>query len=331
MKIPHQDFARIYSWNPMRMNQFAYEGEGSGTSTPSAPAGTAPPASSPEPGGGSTPSSDIPSETPSSGVDAFAGFDNDDLDFLDLGDGVTETNPGATPPPEPQPVATPDPKAPPVAEPPAAKTVPEVAPVAATSPSAPRSAREELDQAVGDFKGNFKELSEWASTELFALTKEETDALETDAVTMIPKLMGRCYTQAIMAASNIMRNFTPRMIAEGFAQQQQVTARSSEAKNQFYSAFPELNEAAHGQAFNQWAKMFRQMNPKASRAEAIEFVGNALLSQFKIARGGVKAPGATPGKVPPFQPARPGARQVAQASVDDPYAGMDQDFNDSSE
>lgn len=326
------NYARIYSWNPLRQNMVCFspeDGSGSsGTSTPSAPAGTAPPASSSEPGGGSPPSSETSSETPSSGADAFAGFENDDLDFLDLGDDVTGTDPGATPPPEPAVTPAPDPKAPPVAEPPAAVSDPKPAIPPATTPSAPRSAREELDQAVGDFKGNFKELSEWASTELFSLTKEETDALETDAVTMIPKLMGRCYTQAIMAASNIMRNFTPRMIAEGFAQQQQVTARSSEAKNQFYTAFPELNEAEHGAQFNQWAKMFRQMNPKASRTEAIEFVGNALLSQFKIARGGVKAPG-TPGKVPPFQPARPGARQVAQVPVNDPYAGMDQDFNDS--
>ena len=335
------NYGRIYSWNPLRQNMicFSPEGEsggGGGSSSASSGGSSAPaggssaPSGTPSDGGSSSGSSGAPTgaeadASPSLASDPFEGFGDDD--FLDLGDSPTGDDPGEGTQEEPV-VPAPAGEVPP-ATPPAAKPPVEAAPPS-QSPSAPRTARDEMQQAVNDFKGNFNELSNWAAQELFSLSPEESDALDTDVRSAIPKLMGRVYTQAIMAATNIALNFTPRMISEGFASQSAATARSNEAKNAFYKEYPELNEATHGAAFNQWAKMFRQMNPKASRADAIKFVGNALLTQFGIQRA-VKAPpqGGVP-RTPPFQPARPGGRQPTSSQVvDDPYAGLDQDFMDS--
>lgn len=328
------NFARIYSWNPLRMNQFAYQGE-TGSSVPA----SAPSSSGAPSGGTPAPSGGPPAEVGSGGSsgtppgagdvleDPFAGFDGD-LDEIDLGDG-TGTDPG----PEPDaPAVVPAAPVVPPAAPAAPPVVPAPAPAASvTSASAPpQSAREQLSSALDGFKNNQKELNEWATRELFSLSQEETDALETDAVTMIPKLMARTYQQALMASMNMMKQFVPMMISEGVVEQGAKTAKGNEAKAEFYAAFPNLNEKDHGEAFNQWAKMYRQMNPKASRADAIKFVGNALLTQFNL--HGAPAPGAVPGVVArpvPFQPARPGGRPVAQVPVDDPYSGLDQDFMDS--
>lgn len=324
---------QIRSWNPFRLNMMCYAPEGV---VSSAPAGGD--SSTASPAGGSTseaaPGGDSSSSSSDSFENSFSGLDGDfdPLDSIDLGDSATGTDPGAAPS-EPGAQVVPPVAAkvePPAQQVPAAPAAqqPVVEPAPAQAPSAPRSAREELDAAVNDMKGGFKELVEWATPELFSLTKEEIESLDTNAVEMIPKLMSRTYTQALLASLNMMRNFVPRMITEGFAQQTTSAAKANDAKSAFYKAWPELNEKDHDQAMNTVAKVFRQMNPKASREEAIKFVGAAVLAQFGLSRGTPKA-SAAPARPAPFQPARPGGRQVAQTPVDNPWDGLDADIDDS--
>lgn len=316
--------------------------QGTGTPSPGGGPGT-PPASSgsPEPSPGPSPApSPAPSGSPSAApaapgtdssaaaVDAFAGLDGDfdDLDAIIVSD-APPTDGGA-----PQAVgadpAKPAPKAAPGAQPPAppaAQPSPEPASVApaATSPASPGA---RLNEAVEGFKSNSDAMSGWAAENLFRLSDEDAAALATNAEQVIPRLMGKVYAQALVAAGNLMRNFVPQMIQHDVGQINTRASRAKEAINAFYTAHSDLNEKDHGATVAKWAKSFRAANPKASREEAIKFVGNAVRLEH-----GLSAPQAAPQTTQPraaFAPARPGGRVPPPPQTPDPFAGLDHDFDE---
>lgn len=292
--------------------------------------GGAPPA----PDSGSSPSSSAPAEqTPSPGgsdnsppagfaaEDPFAGMD-DDFDSIDLG-AATEPNPGSpgtTPPVVPPP--TPAPGALPAA-------VAEVVPPAAVVPpvgNEPSPSRSPLDETIDGFKANKEALVPWAAQNLFKLSDKDTEALEANAAEFIPQLMGRLYVDTLAAAGNLIRNFVPQMIAQQVEQSSGAKARAAEAANEFYTSNPHLNAKDHDEVVNKWAKAYRAANPKASRKEAIAYVGRAVSFELGINPGSPPAAKAPPAS--PFAPARPGGRPPTTTQVlDDPYAGLDQDFD----
>jgi hypothetical protein len=250
---------------------------------------------------------------------------DDDLDFVDLGLSGAPTETPSGEPAAPQAGAVPgEPK--PAAPAPAAQPQAAAPPTAAPAPdgnvsSAPRSP---LETAIEGFQKNHKEMSEWASQNLFTLSKEEAEALETDAVAQIPKLMGRVFSQSLQAMGNLIQNFVPQMVNQGVQQQQRVSARAAEALSEFYQANSHLSADKHGASVDKWARAFRAANPKASRADAILFVGRAVSAEFGLAPGQVapRKPAA------PFAPARPGGRApVAQSGERDPYAGMEDEYD----
>ena len=240
---------------------------------------------------------------------------------LGLGD-ATGTDPGASPPPQVVAPTAPQPQAAP------AQPVPPQAGGAAQPPaptgneaSTPRSS---LDEALEGFKQNSEQLAQWASTELFKLSPKEVEALNSDAVNVIPALMGRAYAQALTGALNMIRNFVPNMITEQVSQHVTRTTKSQEALNEFYSAHPHLNPKEHGALVDKWVKTFRTANPKASRQDAIKFVGTAVATELGLAPPQAQVP---VGRQVPFAPARPGVRMPTVPQADDPYAGMDVDFD----
>ncbi len=101
-------------------------------------------------------------------------------------------------------------------------------------------------------------------------------------------------------------------------------AKAEEALGEFYSANPHLNAKDHGATVDRWAKAFRAANPKASRQEAIAYVGRAVSFEHNLVPGAPAAPKAAA----PFAPARPGGRQPTQIAEVDPFAGLDQDFDE---
>jgi hypothetical protein len=185
----------------------------------------------------------------------------------------------------------------------------------------------QLDFALEGFKTNYNELSTWASQNLFALTKEDAEALETNAVQVIPQLMGRVYTSALQAATNLIKNFVPEMVNSGVLGQQQRAAKAAEALGAFYQANPHLNANQHGAAVEKWARFFRGANPQASRQEAIAFVGRAVSAEFSLAPGAGN--GAQLRRPAPFAPAHPGARvnPGSRTEPHDPYAGMEDEYD----
>jgi hypothetical protein len=294
----------------------------SGGTESSAPGGSPAPQAVPEGGVPGSPSSSDAGDADNDFDSAFGGMD-DDLDSIEIGEEPsTGTVPGATPAPVPG--ATPPERAPAAATPPVSPQQP--APTATTPPvpSAPQSKREELNEAITGFKTGFDDLAKWATTELFTLPQETLDALATDAASVIPNLMAQTYTRSIMASLNFIKTYVPDMIAQEHARLGAAEKRTSEAANEFYSSWPDLNPKDHGAAMAQTAKVFRQLNPQATRKEAIDFVGRHLMTQFGITP---TAQGAAPRRALPFQPARPGGHTPPVTPPKDPYAGLDQDFD----
>lgn len=294
----------------------------------SAPAESAPP-------GGSPPAEAAPSPA-EGGHDPFDGMESNDYDAIDLGpaEGETGDEPGLVPP-TPAPAGEEGtPPAPATAAPPAAPQEPPVKPappVAAPAGDVPQPPRTQLDLAAEGLKtaANQTALADWAAGNLFKLSDEDAATLDTNAVDIIPKLMGRVYTRAMESAVNLIKNIVPEMVNSGVSAQQTAAKRASEALNEFYQANPHLSADQHGAAVDKWARSFRATNPQATRAEAITFVGKAVSAEFGIwpQTNGTGAPAAVR-RAAPFAPARQGGRAPTPAKgPHDPYAGMEDDLD----
>jgi|SRR6516162_1465590 hypothetical protein len=306
----------------------ADEGSG-GAAAPAAPAEAAPA----ETGGVSGAPTEVPSTDDSH--DAFDGFESNDYDSVELGPAETPTGdePGVVPP-TPAPAAPEgEPKAPATAAPPAAPQAPPApptAPAAAPTENVPQPPRSQLETTMEGLRtaANQTALADWAAGNLFKLSEEDVATLDNNAGDIIPKLMGRVYTRAMESAVNLIKNLVPEMVNSGISTQQARTQRASEALNEFYQANPHLSADQHGAAVDRWARSFRAMNPNASRADAIAFVGKAVSAEFGIwpQTNGSGAPAGR--KPPPFAPARQGGRApTAARGPHDPYAGMEDDLD----
>jgi len=280
-----------------------------------APAPTSPPG---EAGAGaeSTPQqipSSIQEDTsaPSTGQE-FEGME-DDFDSIDLGLPPTDDGSGGRQAPQAPTAQQPATVAPAAPQ--------QAAPQGQQAGNVSSAQRSQLDTALEGFKSNYADLATWASQNLFALSKEDAEGLETNPVEMIPKLMGRIYVSSLQAATNLIKNFVPEMVQSGVGTQQQRAAKAADALNEFYASNPHLNAQTHGAAVDKWARAFRAANPQASRSEAIAFVGRAVSAEFGSA-------GMPAQRAAPFAPARPGATapRVPQGAHD-PYAGMEDDLD----
>lgn len=166
----------------------------------------------------------------------------------------------------------------------------------------------------------------------FALSKEEKDALEVDAVAAIPKLLARVYFDAVTASLNNLATHVPRMV-------QSVTSElntTNAAENTFFSKFPGIdrNNAEHQRTVNMAANIFRQNNPNASLEQAVDAVGkmaSVLLNIQAPSNGANGQPRAARSAPRPFAPASGNARtiaaQPANAPKANPFDGLGVDFD----
>lgn len=174
-----------------------------------------------------------------------------------------------------------------------------------------------------------KTIRNWLSQNLYALSEEERNALDTDAVGAIPGLLSRVHLESAKNTMSLIQSLVPKMVQEGVQNALQGQKKAGEAMSEFFAAWPGLNQREHGQLVDQFAKMFRSANPKASRQDAIKFVGAAIHAHLGLMPQQRQANGTQPARAQPFAPARPGARPPAAQVVDaDPWAGLDQNYDD---
>lgn len=257
------------------------------------------------------------------GSDDFSGFDSAGDDF----ESVEIVEAGASPSPEPAAPAKPQaPVAPPAPAPAAAPVVQPAAqvPAAAPVPKEQASPPSELDTLVQSVDANQPALVDWLAKNAFALTKEEAEAFELDAVGNVPKLMARVAVNNMKSTMNTIKSIVPQMIAAEVAKITSTQSKAKEAIGEFYSANPHLNEKDHGSLVTKWANAYRLANPQASRKEAIEYVGKAVSFEAGVVPGQAPAPRAVP-----FAPARPGAKQPTVTNAEpNPFELLGGDFDD---
>lgn len=277
--------------------------------TPSSPVGSAAPSSEPRPG-----SAQPPVSTPSEGglrddnELASDSFDSDS--FFGSVDGDQDVLPA------PSPVAAAPTSAVPVAVAPLVPEAPPQAPqVPGQTPPAPPAAGPTPDSrlSVGDPRAladalvaqRDEALAHLANT-TFKLAPEEIEALETNAVGEIPKLMARAVYQAQVNMLHSMANIVPAMLQQFVG----VTRAQNAAQGEFYKRWPQIAHAQHGEMVDRFARSYRAANPTMSRAQMIEDVGAMVMQAAKIAPGAPGSPMApVGGKGPqpsPFVPASAG-------------------------
>jgi hypothetical protein len=323
---------------------FSPDDGGGASPSPPAPASPAPDtaAGTPSP---SSPDTKVSGETAnevSQPVDfgesgSFEAFNSqDDLDEIVLptdtgpreGDGG-EAKPAPAAGKEKEPAkaaAAPSPQPQPEAKPP---------PPASPAESLPLSTPDQILQGL-EAEGAAAPLLDWLAGNVYKLSDAERQALDTDAVGAIPRIMSRVHLEATKNTLKLLSSLVPQMIESGVRNITQSQQKGQEALNEFFSAWPSIARE-HTPLVDQYAKAYRQMNPKASRKDAIAFVGSAISAQLGLPapQPGVQpgsngaAPPARRAAAPPFAPARPGARQISTAVVpDSPWMGLGEDHEE---
>ena len=193
----------------------------------------------------------------------------------------------------------------------------------------------ELAQQLGRNKDT---MIEALATQKFQLSPAEREALEVDAVGVLPKIMARVYFEATVNGLQQLANMVPRMV-EHVANER---LAENSAETDFHTEWPNIdrNNPVHMKTVAQLAASYRQMNPNASQQDAVKFVGMAAtnflglqMPQRNAAEGQRSGNGAIRRPNPAFAPATGGRAQppagTPTGSPGDAFAGLGLQFDDS--
>lgn len=261
--------------------------------------------------------------------------DKDDDDDLLEAPVSTPPEPEVTPP-APAPVEPPAPAEPPAVETPPVEPVvppvepppsPEVQPTpvapeppATTEPSAESIAKADLEA---------RDAMQTKISEHYKMTEAESLQLLSDPGNFLPKYQARMWTDMWFAMQTMVSNSMPSLIQSNLREVEE----QKTYVNEFFQAWPKLNQKDHGKTVSQVSRVYSQVNPNATEEEVTKFVGMQVMLHHGIAPDLVPVdtpPGAppipvvpTPPATPPYQPAAVNAAPAAQQSdSDNVYASM---------
>lgn len=325
------------------------DGGGSAGSSPPSSSGSSSPAPSPS-GASSVPDSatvapgteprpTMPGEsraphTPSSGGDSSDVMDFDSIfgdgsDNAGAPEGDAKAKPSAQAAP-PAVEASVPPPVPPQAQP---QATPAPSPQAATSqppPSAQAEGAASLDPAnpaaiAQALRDNEQAAIDHIAQTMFQLSREDVEALETNAVDVIPKLLARAVVRSQQMFLESMSRSVPAMMGR----QVEALRRNAAGQNKFMARWPQLRE--HSELVNRLAITYRQMNPRASLDQMVEELGPIALMTAKLPLqppgqpqnpvaqpGPAAANGVRPPQPSPFVPAMGGPGQSPNVGAEVP-------------
>lgn len=293
-------------------------GGGDQPSAGSSSSASSTPSASPSPAPASSPSESTP--TPSSGSGDSGPSADSGIDFDVFFGGVEP--PESAPPATPQPAPVESQPAPaPAAQPAPAQPAPAAAPQpGAPSPSGgpPESAPAPLDPTdpvslLRGLRENETPMIEHIAKNMFAITPQEMEELETNVGEAIPKLLGKVFVKAQAAMLHQLQNVVPAMMQR----QTQVMQRNAANQAKFYARWPQLKADQHGEIVQRLAVQYRQQNPTATFDQMVEQLGPYVMMAAGIQPGAPTAP--QPSKPQPFVPATPGATAVAPPTPVDEF------------
>lgn len=204
----------------------------------------------------------------------------------------SEPAPPAAEPPKVE--ATPKaPEPPPAVEPPVAAPEPAKAPEPATEPTPPAAPPPPVDYAALR-AAEFERLEK-----AYALPADQATALLTEPETVLPKLAAKLHQEVMANVLAMVQAQLPQAVDSITT----AKVRESEAKTEFYSAWPELR--GYEQQVLAAGAMFRQINPSAPKETAIQAIGQLAMQALGLSRSAPQAQPTTPPapQATPFTPA----------------------------
>lgn len=297
---------------------------------PSAEPAPTPSAPSPSPGGPEPSSSPQPSPGPAEGeqkdftLPHWTGDEDLDSDSVVV-PGEPQRAPQQQPPPQQQqPQAPQAPQAPqppqqqqPVQQQQPAPGVQDRPPLDPTNPAeVAQMLIQNRDAAVQALAGD-----------MYALTPEQVEGLDTNATAMVPELLAQVHVNSVTAALNRMAEMMPYMMQRHMV----AVNRNSENASAFYEANKHLdrNNPQIAQAVASMARVYRAQNPQATKPDMIKAVGLLVSQQLGIAAQ-PQAPVVQQQPVAGFVPAATGGGggQPPPQPAPDPWAGMAGDYDE---
>lgn len=196
------------------------------------------------------------------------------------------------------------------------------APVVYTPPAAP-AVLPPTPQQLAD-----KKAVELAKLEqLYALSDEDSAAMFAEPDKVLPKLLAKMHQQAAQSVLDSMQTTVPQIVQTAEA----ATRVETEARQAFFSVNEDLMKPEYEAAVLKIGAMYRQVNPKASKVEAIQKIGElarvALNLPAKVA-GVAQAPVAKPANVP-FTPSRGGTGGAKVAGSKGTWEQLNAEFDES--
>lgn len=170
------------------------------------------------------------------------------------------------------------------------------APEAAVEPPAALTPEQqaELQRQWQEYQAKQQEQLE----QYYAIDEESALALATEPEKVLPKLAAQLHMSVMQQVQAEIAQSIPTLLKG--TQEREV--RESKAKNEFFTAWPELKGKEN--EVMQMGLMFRQLNPKATPQEAIQRIGEMTMNALGITRQQQQQQqqrSATP--VTPFRPA----------------------------
>jgi hypothetical protein len=172
-------------------------------------------------------------------------------------------------------------------------------------------------QLAAALTANEPQLLEVLASQVMALSPQEVEALETNVVEAIPRLMARTLLQAQKSALTQMANLIPTMIQR----HTEVMHRANSDEGDFWKAWPQLSPQRHQPLVYSYATMFRRMYPRATLQDIIQHVGPMVMAATRTSMQpqqgtAQQAPRAGNGRSPPPSPFVPagGAAPVPGAT-----------------
>lgn len=263
-----------------------------------------------------------------------ADIDEED-DFVDSEMEQEEAPPVVEPEPEPEPEPPvelePEPEAEPVAElEPEVPEVPEEPDPPAEQPptedTAPEPVPPPTEEQVAATRADLENRLE----SRFAISDEEALQMVTEPGKVFPKLQARMFADMWTHMTTMMRDHLP----EAIEQNVRTMASRDEKVDSFFSAWPKLNKGTHGKAVSQVAKLYAGVNPKASEADIIKYVGMQVMMMHNLTPDQTSgAPVDIPAEIPvaPFKPASVNSGRAPLQQSDNVWSSMAEELLDDDE
>lgn len=244
------------------------------------------------------------------------------------------------PPTPPKPAEAPPvpPPAAPVEAPPVQPQVAQPGPTpAAAEPQAPGLDSYDPAALSNHLAANEEAAVQFTAENMFKLSPQEVEALETNMVEAVPRLMAKAFVKSQLNALSQMARIVPAMIQRQTA----VLKQNADNEAKFYARWPDVKAEKHGDLVRKYAAVYRQMHPQTSLEQMVEDLGPMVMMAARVvpqmptgAAGGqaanpvgrpaAPANGRSP-PPPPFVPAGAGATNASRAPELNPIEVMFQD------